>query len=165
MKVNVSDLVVNKSLHKKIDLRECLENIDFGGNEFKFIEPVIIQGEMTVENQVFKLEGNIQIKVELNCDRCTKSFEQEMDILLDESFSNQEDSSEDICFFSGKEIELTNIIRDNIISNIPMKMLCSDDCEGLCDVCGCNKKRQKCSCKHEEYDPRLEALLKLKNNL
>lgn len=165
MKVNVSDLIVNKSLHKKIDLQECLENIEFSGSNFKFTEPVILQGEMIVENQVFKLEGNIRIKVELDCDRCTKSFEQKMDIPLAESFSHQEDSSEDICLFSGKEIELTNIIRDNIISYIPMKFLCSDNCKGLCDICGCNKNYQKCSCKNEEYDPRLEALLKLKNNL
>lgn len=165
MKVNVSDLILKNDLNKKIDLQECLENIEFGGNNFKFTEPVAVQGEMYVEDQIFKLRGNIKAKVELNCDRCGKSFIYEFNIPIDEGFSNAVDTSEDICFFSGKEIDLTDIVKENIITNIPMKILCNNNCKGLCDICGIDKNYQNCSCGHEEYDPRFEGLLKLKNNL
>ncbi|WDU84060.1 YceD family protein [Caloramator sp. Dgby_cultured_2] len=55
-------------------------------------------------------------------------------------------------------INLEDMIIDNIILSYPAKILCSDDCKGLCPVCGKNLNEGQCECLKDVIDPRLEAL-------
>jgi uncharacterized protein len=65
-------------------------------------------------------------------------------------------------FTSYEFIDLTQIIRDYIILSIPMKPLCSDECKGICAVCGANLNKIDCGHKEkEEIDPRWEKLYEM----
>jgi uncharacterized protein len=61
-------------------------------------------------------------------------------------------------------LDLTEAIRQYIITAMPMKPLCKEDCAGLCATCGKDLNKVKCSCTQEEIDPRWAELLKLKNS-
>jgi uncharacterized protein len=60
------------------------------------------------------------------------------------------------------EVSFDKHISENLIVNIPMQILCSDDCKGLCPQCGVNRNHESCKC-GETTDPRWDALRKLKN--
>lgn len=165
MKIRVIDLVKNNQSQKEIDLRKEIKDINLRGDNIRFTEPVHIKGMLVNENGIINLKGRLTLKLELNCHRCSKSYFYEINIDLDEHFMNAENVPDDFYSFSENELDMEPAVMDNIITSIPMKMLCKEDCKGLCEVCGLNKNENECGCKIEETDPRLEVLRKLKNEL
>ncbi len=61
-------------------------------------------------------------------------------------------------------IQPSQEIRDLIILNLPSKILCRDDCRGLCSQCGTNLNDKRCKCTREIFDPRWEALQDLRKD-
>ena len=61
-----------------------------------------------------------------------------------------------------KNSSISEIVRESILAALPMKILCRDDCRGLCLKCGQNLNRGQCDCDTTEIDPRLAILAKLK---
>jgi uncharacterized protein len=102
------------------------------------------------------VEGSLSTRLVLRCDRCLEPygwdlstdfriylsispFKGELDIELSE-----DDLSLD--FINGEFLDPDQILREQIILNVPMKTLCRKDCKGLCPVCGCNLNMTRCSC-------------------
>jgi len=76
-----------------------------------------------------------------------------------EKFSNNSDNKDDeIIFIDGDTIDITNIVKNNIILSLPFKKLCKDDCKGICQNCGGNLNTTSCHCKEDDIDPRLAKL-------
>lgn len=163
MKILVTDLLKNNQLHKEVEFEERYEEIKVNGDIIKFLEPVKLKGILSFEDNTFKLKGNLELKLELICHRCSKSFNQEFIIDIDENYSSEEKASDDFYRFNGDEIDLTPMVQDNIFINMPLKLLCIQDCKGLCEICGCNKNEEECDCVPNQYDSRLEKLLKYKS--
>jgi uncharacterized protein len=76
------------------------------------------------------------------------------------SESEREIADEDFsaAFYDNDEIDLEQLMRERFEMSLPMKPLCSEDCRGLCPVCGTNLNRGSCDCKTDWEDPRLAAL-------
>jgi uncharacterized protein len=61
-------------------------------------------------------------------------------------------------FYEGEEIDLSPLVQDQALLTIPPKLVCREDCLGLCPGCGKNINRDACQCPERKVDPRLEAL-------
>ena len=59
------------------------------------------------------------------------------------------------------EIDMAPYIWETMVLNLPERVLCAEDCRGLCPVCGSNRNELECDCSEEGLDPRLEVLKKL----
>ena len=64
-------------------------------------------------------------------------------------------------FVDGDTLDITEIIENSIISTLPIKRLCKEDCNGLCSQCGANKNVENCSCLDYDVDVRLAKLREL----
>lgn len=60
------------------------------------------------------------------------------------------------------ELDLAPYVWEVLILNLPERVLCSNDCAGLCHICGHNKNEGDCGCREDEIDPRFAALRDLK---
>ena len=49
------------------------------------------------------------------------------------------------------ELDLTDVLEQYVISELPMKPLCRSDCQGLCQVCGDNLNEKQCNCLYESH--------------
>ena len=79
------------------------------------------------------------------CDRCLADLELDMD--LDETYYLFPENTPDVdYFYSGEEIELDDFVRETLVMNMPGKVLCSEDCKGLCPKCGADLNQGKCGC-------------------
>ena len=118
----------------------------------------------------YVLEGRIAGGLILRCDRCIESFHFDLDtefrlflmqhpVYMKEEIELGKDDMF-VVFVSENEIELDDIIRSEIYLSIPMKVLCREDCAGLCPRCGKNLNKGECGCKRETGHP---AFLKLKD--
>ena len=59
------------------------------------------------------------------------------------------------------EINMTPYIWETMILNLPQRVMCAENCRGLCGVCGSNRNEMECGCAENDSDPRLEVLNKL----
>ena len=76
-----------------------------------------------------------------------------------EKLENEEDD-DDYIVVSNRELDLDELVNEEVSLSLPNKILCKDDCKGLCPKCGANLNVKQCNCK-KDVDPRMEALLQL----
>ena len=118
------------------------------------------------------VKGVVSGEVELQCSRCLKEYILPIKTLLEVTYHpvqnlNKEELIElkrdemDVDFYKEGLIDTEDIIRDQILLNIPMKPLCSEDCKGLCTICGTDLNYSECGCIVQEIDPRMAILQSL----
>lgn len=117
--------------------------------------------------------GHLHTSLELLCVRCLTPFALPLQFELEEEFRPTIDiytgamlplSADDELatrIDTHHEIDLTEVIRQNILLAIPPRPLCRSKCAGLCPLCGKNLNEGLCNCTREEIDPRLEKLKEL----
>lgn len=114
----------------------------------------------------FDLKGQLTAALQVPCDRCLQPATVSISCTFEESFQrtlNNEEKAIDIdhYFFKEDEITLDDAIKDNLFLHWPSKVLCQEDCEGLCPVCGCSRNTEHCSCLDQPPDDGPFAALKV----
>ena len=129
-------------------------------------EPVLASGTVRNTAGVLVMKGMIATTIHGICDRCTAEFDRDVEIPIDAvlvtELANEENEDEWVFTLEGDSADLEDIVRTIFVLNLDSKLLCSDDCQGLCCRCGKNLNEGPCSCE-KEIDPRLAALKQLLN--
>lgn len=162
MNINVDSL--NNGFSKEVQFDD---NITLP-ESLVYNKDVYIQGKGTITNSYGKytFNGNVVAKVTFNCNSCLKEFEKEIDFDMLEVFSKDSTDNDEIWIFFSKDniIKLEEPIKTNLLLNLPMKALCSENCKGLCHICGHNLNDSDCGCNRDYIDPRFEKFLHLFEN-
>lgn len=116
----------------------------------------------------FQVSGRLQATVQYVCDRCLDYFDNHLDLPLKLGFTARQELSENqgsemVLFPDTNDcIDIGRELADLIILARPMKSLCSDECKGLCSLCGINLNRASCDCIPAPENDRWGALKELK---
>jgi len=121
-----------------------------------------------------RVTGSIGGWVNMECTRCLESYHRELDLRVDEFYrrpglevvdelekrlpQGMEMPEEDAYVIQDNMVDLYVLVNDAIMLSLPIKRLCSEECRGLCPVCGENLNQGECGCLREAVDPRWEAL-------
>ena len=136
------------------------------GTCFPVTEPVLASGTVRNTAGVLVMKGKITTCIHGICDRCAAEFDRDMELPIDAvlvtELANEENEDEWVFTLEGDSADLDDIVRTIFVLNMDSKLLCSDDCQGLCCRCGKNLNDGPCSCE-KEIDPRLAALKQLLN--
>jgi uncharacterized protein len=135
------------------------------------------EGSVDVTVHLQKGERFIELRAEIRanarfiCDRCAEEFSRVLETtyrmiyILNEADSSQYPVEETIVLSSEYTvIDISEDVRQFLLLTIPLKLLCSDDCKGLCPLCGMNFNKGTCECTVAYKDPRWEKLNKLMQN-
>ena len=129
-------------------------------------EPVVAQGVVRNTAGVLLMKGNVTTTIHGICDRCAAEFDRfidfPIDVVLVTELSNEENEDEWVFPLEGDSADLDDIVRTVFVLNLDSKLLCKDDCKGLCHRCGKNLNDGPCGCQ-KELDPRFAALRQLLN--
>ena len=127
-------------------------------------EPVVAQGVVRNTAGVLLMKGNVTTTIHGICDRCAAEFDRfidfPIDVVLVTELSNEENEDEWVFPLEGDSADLDDIVRTVFVLNLDSKLLCKDDCKGLCHRCGKNLNDGPCGCR-KEPDPRFAALRQL----
>lgn len=124
-------------------------------------EPVVAQGTVRNTAGVLLMTGNVTTTIHGICDRCAAEFSREIDFPIDvvlvTELASEENEDEWVFPLVGDSADLDDIVRTVFVLNLDSKLLCKEDCKGLCPHCGKNLNTDVCTCE-KELDPRLAAL-------
>jgi uncharacterized protein len=176
MKIRIDDIPetgLQVDFSREVDtLGQALESIPLSPDVV--VDPHV-QGQLQIvtSGKEISLDGTIAASMQLLCARCLAHFAVEREVQLSlvvrvgspaAQFHDLPDPAEaDAIFIEGPELDLGQIILQEILLDVPMKPLCSEDCPGLCPRCGALKGSAECTCaENSGVDPRWEALARLK---
>ena len=157
MNINISELLKGniETLPFNVSFNEdVLERDDF---KLKLKSPISISGIIYYDDEIVNIKGKISLVAESQCSRCLTQFDNPMVVEFDENFSKDQ-KSDDFYPILDDNIDLKNMVIDNLIIWTPLKPLCSENCKGLCPICGKNLNYGQCNCKIDNVDPRLLSL-------
>lgn len=123
-----------------------------------------------------RLKGRLSAGLELQCARCLEPVEQEVkrdfELLyrpLGTDAGRDElsvtDAEAEIGYYQGDGLLLEDVLREQVLLALPLKVTCREDCKGLCPQCGKNLNQEQCSCSMEVEDPRWAALKDVRSRL
>ena len=134
------------------------------GVSYPVSEPVLAQGTVRNTAGVLVMKGTVSTRIHGICDRCAADFQRDVsfpiDAVLVTELSSEEDEDENLFPLVGDCADLEEIVRTVFVLNLDSKLLCREDCKGLCSRCGKNLNLGPCDCR-KEPDPRLAALAQL----
>jgi uncharacterized protein len=141
--------------------------------DFSFDKPVRANLMVNKSGKAILIRGRIETELLLQCSRCLGDFRFLLDsgceVTLfpfeDEAFPQEEElKTEDLrtSYYYEDVIDLSAIVQEQILLDIPYKPLCQASCKGLCSTCGQDLNRKGCSCKDEIFDERFAPLKGLK---
>lgn len=167
----VADLLTGKA---ELNLLLCRTLFDVSETGISLRGDVRLTAELKPRREDIILTGSMTVPFEMVCSRCLKSYKVDSLIELEGIFRAKvegegveemlDESSPDISFYESGKVDILPIIRDNVYLSIPMKPLCSEDCQGVCPRCGADRNGRGCNCVSEDIDPRLEVLKSLSGN-
>ena len=180
MLIRVADLRLQK-LEFKQDFQPGA--IDFGP-DFRQEGPLHAKGraEVIVEHRGHKeniddirVVGGLDATLEVSCARCLEPLQFTVNRAFDllyrplgvdrraEEVSISEADTE-IGYYDGDALLLEDVLREQVLLASPVKLVCREDCKGLCPQCGANLNNETCNCQ-QPGDPRWAALSELRNKL
>jgi len=149
------------SFSDSVDLRDLVYGISKPASE-----PVRISGTVRNTAGVLVMKGMINTTIHGTCDRCAADFTRDVaipvEVVLVNELADEENEDEWVFPLEANTADLDDIVRTVFVLNMDSKLLCKDDCAGLCCKCGKNLNEGPCACQ-KEIDPRFAALKQLLN--
>jgi uncharacterized protein len=165
MIVDVSEIFSNenKEISKEVELE--LTSYNAGMGEFSILEKApFTLSVANVGNKQLNINGKTEVIVAIPCDRCLEDVPVNFDIEISKEIEIKKflardiDGMEDAHYMIGTDLDVDKLIFGEILVSWPMKVLCREDCEGICKRCGTNLNLATCQCQKTEPDPRMAAI-------
>jgi uncharacterized protein len=124
-------------------------------------EHVTITGVVEPVHQGLLVTATIKTTWQGSCVRCLEQAEGPIEVDVVELFEEEGQGEEDTYHLSGDILDLSELVKDFVVLELPVVPLCSKSCKGLCVNCGQNLNEEACSCSKDEIDPRWGKLSSL----
>jgi len=171
MLISLSQIMTTKDKVEHILAPIEMERFEFLGSSYEFVKKDPVDLTITnLGNKTVMMEGNTNISLILFCSRCLKeliipmsiNISKEIDFNLTEE--ERAENLDDTNYIIGYNLDVDILVYDEILIGFPMKLLCSEDCKGICKNCGANLNEKTCDCDNTEYDPRMSVIRDIFNN-
>lgn len=147
--------------------------LDLSGHEFRLHQPPHVAGRVDRVGVDIRLRGQLQAILELPCDRCLEPvslvIESPFDLFYTPGEYEAGKSGEtelhgrelEFSVYENDQINLDEVVLEQLELSLPARLLCREDCKGLCPHCGISLNEEQCQCQ-EPIDPRWAALSELR---
>lgn len=170
MLVNLTDVFTNEGQVQELDVSYDADAFTSQFGTFMIKEKSSVALKLSNIGQSKALvQGNAKVTFALACDRCLRDVDYTFDLSFDSVVVSPDYSGGDVededssKLVEGYHLNVDELIKDELLLNWPMKILCREDCRGICKVCGKNLNDGDCGCDDFVPDPRMAAIKDLFN--
>ena len=165
MRLNLREIINIPGGEVRFDYEPDLSDTAIGSVK-EVLLPARTRGSIKNAAGVLEFNASVEADALCICARCLKEFTRHVHIHIDAVIKDGEeadDDSPDVYYLDGDYIDVDEVIVTEFILSMEQRLLCRDDCKGLCERCGADLNDGPCSCK-KEIDPRLAVLGQLLEN-
>lgn len=161
MKIDLTNLFSGSESSRDISYSLDMSDLLYG-TYYPLKNPVQINGRVFTKADIVYLKLSIEYTLYGFCDRCADEISSDYSIDIDKIVVRelQNEDDDNYIIVSNQILDLDELVYEEVSLNLPSKLLCREDCKGLCQKCGANLNVNKCDCK-SDVDPRMAALLQL----
>ena len=123
------------------------------GDSVEYTAPVTLSGTYMLADETVIVRGVARAEITSPCARCLKPTVSTVEADVEEAFFRDIDGTleveEDQYKYSGHVLELDDAVRTALLLELPSRVLCKEDCKGLCSQCGQDLNINECSCQKD----------------
>jgi len=151
MRFSVQSLRAEKGATMLLNMREQMAPVDLGRSLLRFVEPVEFVGQATNTGRRVVIRGSAKTRAMAVCDRCLEGFAMDLTTPIDESYYRVDEApahpdDDERTYGEDDMIDISSDIEQAFVLTLPIRIVCRDDCRGLCPGCGGNLNTGECSC-------------------
>ncbi|MGN0544996.1 MAG: YceD family protein [Acutalibacteraceae bacterium] len=164
MFIDLEPLFNNIGMSQPFDYGMDMSEEEFWAGK-PFQKQVRVSGEVRNRAGIVLIDAEASVEVFTDCDRCAASIERVYKVPISHTLvtSLNDEDNDELILVEDMHFDLDPLVREDIFLFLPNKILCREDCKGVCQFCGADLNVSQCSCK-KPTDPRLEALRQLLDN-
>jgi len=134
------------------------------------VTPVHVAAKATsTGHSAILVEGKARAEFRAECHRCLREFIFDVETEFQEQYckepyrpsSGQGSEQDEVLTYNGDFVDISKEVNSLLALSIPIQLVCSSECRGLCHICGKNLNDGECSCSDESGDIRLAPLAEL----
>lgn len=156
-----------------IDLKIDAGRLDLESESARMIGDAGVVGQVSNSDRVTVIEAQVSALISNDCHRCLKEVTNDIEFEFSAAYVAPENYTDDqemelevndleVSIFEGFELDISDVVREQIVLALPGYFVCSESCKGLCEKCGQNLNVKECNCRETDTDPRWAALKGLK---
>jgi len=154
MLIDIRSLTRQAGTSIELDLEIGPEAFGLLREDLSLESPVAFTGQlMHTDHGILILTGTMKAKLAGICARCLQPVPLMIETSLNETFEpedqktgSDEEQPSEAYGHTGLALEIDQVLRDNLIPLLPVRLICRDDCAGLCPVCGVDRNVNPCDC-------------------
>ena len=164
MKIDISKIVTSINSEKTVTAELELNEFQSRLGEFPITKKSPVELRIANhEDKELSIKGEVDLEAQIPCGRCLTNVKTPVHFTIDKTLQRNGDvlvdeEMEETDYLIGFELDVERLVYAEILVNWPMKVLCKDDCKGICRVCGKNLNKGACTCQRTELDPRMAAI-------
>lgn len=121
---------------------------------------VEVKGIIEQDEGLLIVNGEVIATAIIECSRCLNSVRYPLRSGFMQVYSETGEGA-DVLPIRGDEVDLTVPVKESVLLELPIKVLCKEDCKGICPVCGSDRNIVQCGCRQDIADPRMQKLKEL----
>ncbi len=165
MLVNLTDVLTSEGKTEELHVPIEMTSFSNGIETYPVVEKSTVDLKLSnISKGKARVEGSATVVLRMSCDRCLKEVDETILLTFfrevfapDEIAEGTEEKSDQI-FMEGYELNVEDLINSEILLNLPMKVLCREDCKGICTMCGKDLNEGQCGCDTFVPDPRMAMI-------
>ncbi|MCM1542477.1 MAG: DUF177 domain-containing protein [Blautia sp.] len=164
MLVNLSDVLTSEGMQVQENADLEMTSFESRMGSYEIIERSPVSFTFTnIGDGKARVEGSVRLKFRAECDRCLTEVPVVLELDFDRVVASpdaaaEEEEVDDLSFMEGYQLNVEAFVYNEIIGNWPAKILCREDCRGICPKCGQNLNIKDCGCDTFVPDPRMAAI-------
>jgi uncharacterized protein len=172
------------SLHE-LQLRTVRFQVDISPGEIEYGNDITQSSVLHAEGTAqllnhslgeMRIQGRLAVTAQALCDRCLEAATFPIDDRFDLVYmpANEAGSGSDkevgqaaieVGYYQGGGLPLNDVLREVVLLALPMQLVCSEACKGICPQCGGNRNQSDCDCHAKAVDDRWSKLKNIRAEL
>ena len=165
MQINLSELFTTEGMQKQYQIPIEMESFHGSTGDYPIVKREPVALTIThVKNRSLEIRGSLDLHLQIPCDRCLEPVDVHIqteiakDVDMNQSERDRIEDLDEQPYISGHNLDVDVLVCDELIVNMPMKVLCREDCREICNRCGANLNHGTCDCDVTELDPRMSVI-------
>lgn len=170
MRIDLSELFTCEGKRKVYSVTFTCPEVCFSGDTYQVLKADPFELELSsLGKRKFTMKGHLSVTLEAPCARCLEPVSFLCDLDFDREFlvgrtaEEQEESMDEETYLDAYYLDVDRLVCNELLVNLPMRILCREDCKGICNRCGTNRNLRTCTCDTAELDPRMSVFQQIFN--